>query len=357
MESWFVRWLSLIVIAGLLGYGFYFYREEYRPLRQEAAKLHSRVDQLASQCQDSEDVVQKRAGALQQELETARTKLAGAAATVKQLRAETSACDSQRKEVQGRLAESQKARQEVQRQLSQARAVAQRELADLQAQHTQGLQQMQATLREKDAFIQELQTRFANLVKDTAEKQKAKESLEQEVDRLKTALDASRARASLLEQAQLKKQQTLEAQQEQGVDDLQQKDGMIQHLLARVAFLERERSALTKTHDEEAQKAKEELDSLKKALAVSKHQAEALAQELSGADGRSTAAQPSGGLAIVGMPPVAFPQVEQALAQRDRRIQQLDGMVVTLQREKSAWLESKQRLNEELLRWQFACRK
>jgi chromosome segregation ATPase len=358
MGSWFVRLLSLTVIAGLVGYGSYFYREEYRPLQQEADKLRSRVDQLSSQCPKSEDVLQRRADELQRELDAARTKLAGTDATVRQVRAESSTCDSQRKELQGRLAESQKARREVQQQLSQARAASQAELADLQAQHTQGLQQMQATVREKDAFIQELQTRFANLVKDTAEKQKAKESLEREVEHLKTALDASRARAYMLEQAQLKKQQVLEAQQEQGVDDLQQKDGMIQDLAARVASLERERSTLTKTRNEEAQKHKEELDSLKKALALSKHQAEILQQELSASRTRlAGAGAPDAGVtATVGTVPVALPQAEQVLVQRDRRIQQLSGTVAALQREKSVLLESKQRLNQEVLRWQSACR-
>jgi chromosome segregation ATPase len=358
MGNWFFRLMLAVAVAVLAGYGAYFYREEYRPLKHEAEELRARLGQLSSQCAASEQERQRQVGALQKSLAELKTSVTGAETALEQARAESGKCAAERSEIKSHAAELESARQADQKNLqylSQVRVAAQREIADVQVRHTEALQQLQTALREKDAIIQELQTRLSHLAKDSAEKQKAKESLEQDVERLKTALDASRARSYALEQAQLKKQQVLEAQQEQGVDELQQKDKMIQDLLGRVASLERERSGLTRARSGEARKAQENLDSLKRAAAASKQKAEALAEEVAGLR-RQLAGSP-GPHAATAEPsqqsqPTSCAQLQEGLVQRERRIQQLNRAVAGLEREKSAWLETKQRLSQEVLRCQ-----
>ncbi len=374
MGKWLVRWMLVIVIACLAAYAAYFYRDRYQPLRAEADALHAKVDRLSAECSGSEQALQRRNAGLKQQVEALQTQATQIRGALQKAQTVRDTCETQRRRAEAHATDLEKtlnAQGQANRQLSQARTAAQQELAEMQSRHTQALQELQASVHEKDSLIQELQTRFAHLAKDSAEKQKDKESLEREVERLKTALDAARARAYMLEQTQVRKQQVLEAQQEQGVEDLSQKDRMIQDLMARVNAMERERSTLAKARADDERKAAEERASLKQALELSQHRVHALEREAAGPQAKSAGgtrqgtsapgasrppAEDRGGTAqAVREQPVAFPQLQQALFQQERRIQDLGATVAVLQRDKTDLLQTKQRLSLEVLRWQAAC--
>jgi chromosome segregation ATPase len=374
MGKWLVRWMLVIVIACLAAYAAYFYRDRYQPLRAEADALHAKVNRLSAERSESEQALQRHNADLKQQVEALQTQATQIRGALQKAQTVCDTCETQRRRAEAHATDLEKTlnvQGQANRQLSQARTAAQQELAEVQSRHTQALQELQASVHEKDSLIQELQTRFAHLAKDSAEKQKDKESLEREVERLKTALDAARARAYMLEQTQVRKQQVLEAQQEEGVEDLSQKDRMIQDLMARVNTMERERSALAKARADDGRKAAEERAGLKQALELSQHRVHALEREAAGLQAESAGgtrqgtsapgasrlpAQDRGGaVQAVREQPVAFPQLQQALFQQERRVQDLGATVAALQRDKTDLLQTKQRLSLEVLRWQAAC--
>ncbi len=182
------------VIVAMVNYGAYFYQQRYQPAVKALAALKAR-----------EEGCRQRLAALEQDKRALADQLEGA---------------------------------------RQALASYEGQVTRIQEEHTQRLQELQQALQEKDRLIQELQDRLSQQIKASARVQREGERMREEIERLKTAVRAAEAHAYMLEQMGVKKQKALEAQREEQVEALQEKDRRIQELELRARALEEDRARL-----------------------------------------------------------------------------------------------------------------
>ncbi len=183
----FVSYILAAAVVAMAGYGAYVYQERYRPALKEAQDCRARLASLEEDYQH-----------LQAKLEKAEQRLASHEA----------------------------------------------DLAHVQEDYTRRIQELQKAVQEKDQLIQELQSRLSQQIKASARVQQENEKMKEEIERLKTALQAAEAHAYMLEQVGVKKQKALEIQREEQLDALRKKDQRIQELEMRLGALEETRDKL-----------------------------------------------------------------------------------------------------------------
>jgi chromosome segregation ATPase len=363
-----------VIILILLAAGLYFYRESYKPLLVEHVALQDKY--LALQAEHGELLAQEA-----RELEE-RSQVAGEAEQRKDM---LETCLSEKGQLEEAKAAAQKQASDWEQQLfNQKRAV-----AEVQEHHNQTLQDLQNSISEKDQLIQELQTRLSRLAKDAADKQEDKKGLARDVEQLKTALEAARAHAYMLEQERTRKQEALEAQREEGIDDLKQKDDMIQRLQEHVQHLEHERAELRASAAQESKQHAQQQESLSAACDELKLKVQALEKDASAAresaeqvpapvsDGSSSEAALRSRIDALSRDKVALneqvaqltqafqdaqvaraksaPAAPQQLAGQDRRMRELEAAVASLEQDKARLLKDKQVLSQQVLQWRANC--